>query len=124
MKKGGAIPGQDVVIHAPPAVWPPPKAAKLTPEDELVFLQGELRRTEVELQKQTIAAESLANISICLVKAIQDKMGAAWDVEVMIPHEIYEKTRGSEIHIRGNADGDLFLSYTDRALHPVTEGRH
>lgn len=107
---------KDVTISTPAAVWPPPKPrlTGLTPQDEIAYLRGELRRTDAELQEQKMTAEALCQTAVCLIRAVQILTGSSFDAPVEIASELFNRMYDTRIHVRVDVDGTLFCSYTDR----------
>jgi hypothetical protein len=117
---------KDVIINVPAAVRFPQKAqlTGLTPQDEIAWLRGELRRSEAECREQQIAAETICQTAVCLIRAVQLATGAREETPVQISSELFNRMYNTRIHIRGDGDGNLHCSFTDRTNELFTvEGR-
>jgi hypothetical protein len=105
--------GRDLTILAPPAILRP-KSSQALPDGisdkDLISMQAsQIRELEGELENQKIAAHTIAVTACCLVKAIVDQTGVGVSDEgaIMIPREMYERTRGSELQIQGWEKGNI-----------------
>lgn len=108
---------KDVIIKVPAAVRIPQskfQPLKLTPQDEIAYLRGELRRVEGELDTQKMTAETLCQTAVCLIRAVQITTGAPYDAPVEISSELFNHMYNTRIHVRVDGDGTLFASYTHR----------
>lgn len=108
---------KDVIIKVPAAVRIPQskfQPLKLTPQDEIAYLRGELRAAEAELDNQKMTAETLCQTAVCLIRAVQIVIGAPHDAPVEISSELFNHMFNTRIHVRVDGDGNLFVSYTHR----------
>jgi hypothetical protein len=99
MSKGGApSKRKDVLIKAPPAIWPVKKAASDEMSDqELIKLQAaRIAQLEQELTLQKTSAETIATFAICMIHIFNEMSGKK---EVMIPADLYHRMVGAEIQL-------------------------
>lgn len=115
---------KDVLIKAPPGIWPPKPgvtnlseiklAEELTPQDVIQMQAAELAMVKLELKKQMTSAATIARFAICMIRMFQESTGH--DV-VRIPKELYDRMNGAEIQIAQPSDkgGDVFGRYVERS---------
>jgi hypothetical protein len=102
---------RDVIIHAPAAIATTPKAP--TPDEILTWQAARIRELEQESSERTMAATSIANVAICLLRRLVD-LGQSKDGAVVIPKAEEWRTRGMQLTIRELANGDVEARIRDQ----------